>query len=447
MPRPKGPLHPQVYDAAAPPGTWWEETLPLHRPTTPLDGTVTADVAIIGGGYAGLSAAAVLANRGYDTAVVDAGAIGWGAAGRNGGICGPGGDKCPSGVLDRRHGLGIAAAWEQTQIEAVEWVRRFCRDAGLGDQLQGAGEMILAHNGAAARSLQRLAEAEPDRYTPVPPSDRGDIAARGGVLMRPAFGLNPLAYVRALAMQATAAGARIFEQSPVTAWDRRASAHHLATPCGEIAARRVLVTTNGFTPLGLHDRLNGLAVPVISNIAVTRPLSGQERAAHPWLGPSPAADTRHMLCYFRLLPEGRLLYGARGDLTGSPGGATRMRAALAARIARDLPGFAQAEITHFWRGPIAATTRLTPAVGWLEREAGVAAALGWHGSGIAMASLGGRLAGTLLAGDNRGEAAIPAPMRGMPRRLPWPRLIPAYVGAAVAAMRLADAWPGLPGRR
>ncbi|MEM6421385.1 MAG: FAD-binding oxidoreductase [Pseudomonadota bacterium] len=436
-----------MYDTTASPGTWWEATLPPRFPCPRLQGTETAEVAVIGGGYAGLSAAKTLAERGLDTVLLEGGAIGWGASGRNGGICGPGGAKCPDTVLDRRHGDGTAAAWAVTQAEAITWVRDFCESAGLSEHLQGTGELILAHNARAAAALAAATDAEPARYRPVPPSGCSDVARYGGVLDSPAFGLNPLAYVRALADAAIAAGARLRENSAVTTWQRDGDRHVLETAEGTLTAEKVLVATNGFTPLGLSPQLDGLAVPVISNIVVTRPLSAEERARHPWLTAHPAADTRHMLCYFRLLPDGRLLYGARGDLTGNPRGADRLRAHLVRRIARDLPGFAKAEITHFWRGPIAATARLTPAVGWLDREHGVAAALGWHGSGIAMASLGGRLAGQLLAGDNRGEAAIPAPMRGMPPKVPLPRAIPGYVGAAILAMRLADAWPGLRGRR
>ncbi|MEL7173596.1 MAG: hypothetical protein AAFN05_11630, partial [Pseudomonadota bacterium] len=117
----------------------------------------------------------------------------------------------------------------------------------------------------------------------------------------------------------------------------------------------------------------------------------------------------------------------------------------AKRIATELPGFAEAEITHFWRGPIAATMRLTPAVGWLDRERRVALALGWHGSGIALASYGGRLAAEVLATGS--DEKVPLVMRGRPPRLPLPGLVPLYVGAMIGLYHAIDALAFLPSRK
>ncbi|MGF1554153.1 MAG: NAD(P)/FAD-dependent oxidoreductase [Paracoccaceae bacterium] len=436
-----GPLDDALYDVARPVGSYWAAALPPSAPRASLAGDVRAEVAVVGAGYTGLSAALALAEAGVDVAVVDAGAVGWGASGRSGGICGPGGAKLPGRAMARRHGAAGVAAWPRAQGEAIAWVRAFHEREGLATQ--GDGEMVLAHSPRAARGLARLAEADPDHCTPVAPSGRDDAARFGGVIERPAFGIQPLAYVRALAAAAERAGARVFERSRVVEWTTGNGGHRLATATGALDARRVLVATNGFTPVGLAAPLDGLAVPVISNIAVTRPLTAGERARHPWFGETPTVDTRHMLSYYRLLPGGRLLYGARGDLTGSEAGGRRMLEHLKARIRADLPGFAEAAVDYFWRGPIAATTRLTPTVAWLDEDARVAVALGWHGSGIAMGSLGGRLAAALLAGET---AAIPEPMRGLPRRFRPAGLAPAAVGLAIALMRVADRMP-LPSRK
>ncbi|MEO1532498.1 MAG: FAD-binding oxidoreductase, partial [Pseudomonadota bacterium] len=398
---------------------------------------------------AGLNAARALAERGIEAVVLEAGAVGWGASGRNGGICGPGGDKLTAGILLRRYGDEAVQRYHAAQTEAIEWVRAFAKGEGLGDLLQGDGELVLAHSARAARDLAALSRSDPEHHQALPPSGRDDIARHGGVMFKPAFGIHPLAYVRALAQAAERAGARVFERSEVIGWQRpsngNGAGHRLETSTGALTAERVLVATNGFTPGGLSPLLSGLAVPVISNIAVTRPLTEEERARHPWLGEHPAADTRHMLSYFRVLPDGRFLLGARGDTRGSDAGAVAMRAHVAKRIATELPGFAEAEITHFWRGPIAATMRLTPAVGWLDRERRVALALGWHGSGIALASYGGRLAAEVLATGS--DEKVPLVMRGRPPRLPLPGLVPLYVGAMIGLYHAIDALAFLPSRK
>lgn len=429
-----GPLAAEVYDATRPVQSWWEASAPPDRAHPRLEGDARAEVAIIGGGYAGLSAARVLAGLGIGAAVVEAGAIGWGASGRNGGIVGPGGHKLSEAALVRRHGAAEVARHHATLAAHLAGLRAFCLDAGLGDQVQGTGEMVLAHSPRAARGLGDV----PGGYAarPVAPSGLADIARFGGVVVSPAFGIHPLRLVRALANAAESAGAQVFARSPVTEWRREGAGHRLVTPSGSLTAARVLVATNGFTPDGLHPALDGRAIPVISNIAVTRVLSADERARHPWLGDDPAADTRNMLSYFRLLPEGRLLFGMRGDLTGADANTGRMRARVIRRIAQQLPGFAGAEVEYFWRGPICATARLTPAVGWLDRAQGIACALGWHGSGIGMGTLGGTLAAGLIAGAP--EDAIPAPMRGPAPRLPLPGLRPLYVGAALALLAAQD---------
>ena len=432
----QGPLDARIYDTGRPVGSWWEASAPPPAPRVALDGAAATEVAIVGGGYAGLSAALRLGERGVAATVLEAGEVGWGASGRNGGIVGYGGTKLSDAALVRRYGRKEAARADRLQTEGLRWLRAFCEAEGLGAHVQGEGELLLAHSRPAARALARLSPPEGGEVSPVAPSGRRDIGARGGVRIGPSFGVHPLRLGRAMAGAAERAGARVHPRSEVVVWERRGARHRLVTPGGSLTAERVLIATNGFTPERLVPELAGRTVPVISNIAVTRPLTGAERARHPWLGDAPASDTRNLLAYFRMLPEGRLLFGMRGDLRGSDAGAARMRRRVAARLAAAFPGWADAEIEHFWRGPICATPRLTPAVGRLAEAPSVHHALGWHGSGINMGTLAGRLiADAIATGD---ETAIPAPWRGLPPRLPLPGLRPAYVGAAMAGYRVLD---------
>ena len=429
-----GPLDPVMYDTARQPESWWCASAPDWADPPAFDGDTRTDVAIIGGGYAGLSCARRLAEHGIEATVLEAGRIGWGASGRNGGIVGMSSHKAKDTSLIRRHGDAEVARMYALQRDHVSLLRAFCVEAGV--PIQGDGELILAHSAKAFAALRTESAAEGVTHEIVAPDDTGDMRRFGGILIRPGFGVHPLRLVRALADAAMAEGQHVFPETEVLHWHREGPVHLLETSGGTVRADRVVVATNGFTPDGLHPRMNGRAVPVISNIGVTRVLTPEERARHAWLADDPVADTKNLLVYLRMLPEERLLFGMRGDLRGSASGAAKMRGHLIRRIGEQFPGWAGIELEHFWRGPICATARYTPSVGGLADDPTVFHAFGWHGSGVNGAQVGGRMLADVIAGAP--EDTIPAPYRGLAPRLPLPGLRPVYVGLALMQQRLAD---------
>ena len=426
-----------MYRPDAPVESWWRESAPPWDGPAPLTSDAQAEVAVIGGGYAGLSCAMRLAELGVGSAVLEAGEIGWGASGRNGGIVGIRSDKLSDNAMVRRYGEEEFARYVRTAVEGNHRIRAFCMEAGLRDAVQGDGEFWLAHSARVAIAL----EAEGDEFgrevERVPPEEVAGLRRHGGMLVRPGFGIHPLRLVHALADRAAALGVQVYPRSQVTRWERDGGRHRLVTAGGAVSAGRVVLAANGFMPEDVARQMAGRAVPVISNIGVTRPLTEEERASLAWLGDRPGADTRKLLCYFRLLPEGRFLFGMRGDIHGSEAGAGRMRRALAARMARAFPALAGAEFTHFWRGPICATARLRPSVGLMPGDPTVGYAFAWHGSGINGAQVGGRLLAEVLAGAP--ENHVPAPLRGLAPRLPLPGLRPYYVGVMQGAYAIGDA--------
>ncbi len=431
----KGPLDPAMYDTGRWPDSWWRASAPAWEDPAPLDGDAETEVAIIGGGYAGLACAIRLAERGIGALVLDAGPIGWGASGRNGGMVGLGSHKLGMAALVRRHGQAEVDRYRASQVEGNARLRAFCEERGL--PVQGRGEMLLAHSAATFRELARRKAPPGGAYEVIEPRPTGDMARFGGLLLTPYFGVHPLRLVRALADRAGEMGVRVHPRTEVTAWRREGARHLLLASGGAVRAAKVVLATNGFTPDGLHRAFDGRAVPVISNIGVTRVLTAEERARHAWLGDDPVADTRHLLVYLRMLPEGRLMFGMRGDVTGSDEGARVMRTRLERRIGEQFPGWAGIPLDHFWRGPICATASYTPAVGRLAEDPTVFHAFGWHGSGVNGAQVGGRLLADLIAGAPL--ESIPSPWRGGAPRLPVPGLRPLYVGLALAQQRLADA--------
>lgn len=341
----RGPLDAEMYRTDRPVPSWWRDSAPAWPAPAPLDAEVPAEVAVIGGGYAGLASAIRLAELGLGSAVLEAGEIGWGASGRNGGIVGIRSDKLSDAAMLRRHGEDEFGRYVGAAVEGNHRLRAFCMEAGLADAVQGDAEYWLAHSARVAIRLEAERSEHGVEVEFLPPENVAGVRRHGGIVFRPGWGIHPLRLVRALADRAAELGVRVFPGSEVTRWERDGARHRLVTAGGAVTAERVVLAGNGFMPDDLCPRLGGRALPVVSNIGVTRVLTAAERESLAWLGDRPGADTRHLLSYFRLLPEGRFLYGMRGDIRGSEAGAARMRRALAARMARQFPALAGVEIT------------------------------------------------------------------------------------------------------
>ena len=150
-----GPLDSLIYDTSHPVDTWWRASAPSWDEPAPLTTDTTTEIAIIGGGYTGLACAIRLAELGLGSTVLDAGEIGWGASGRNGGMVGLRSDKLSANALIRRYGEDEFARYTRAAVEGNHRLRAFCMAAGLADAVQGDGEIELAHSARTAIKLER----------------------------------------------------------------------------------------------------------------------------------------------------------------------------------------------------------------------------------------------------------------------------------------------------
>ncbi len=440
--------HPSASDPAIAADSYWAASAPpLAADVTPLSGTQSCDVAVIGGGYTGLSAAYHLArDHGLDVRVLERAEPGWGASGRNGGFCCFGSSKVSYETIAKRVGEAEATRFYRTQREAIELVAELTEREEIDVQRTGHGDVEIAHKAGEVEGLKahlallrRVLGVEGRLYGKEELREAGFASpqAHAAATTPLGFGLHPLRYARGLAAAAARHGARIHGRSGVEAWEKDGETHVLHTPGGTLRARQVVVATNGYTTEDLHAGMAGKVLPALSNVITTRPLSEAELEAQGWTSHTMASDSRNLLHYFRLLPDKRMLLGSRGGLSADPGTEAAKRADMRKRLGMLFPEWKDVEISHFWRGFVCMAADLTPHVGRLPDDGSVIHALAYHGNGVAMSSWSGRAAARLAAGQPP-EEVLPAVMRKPLPRFPLPGLRPLYLRAAYAGFWLKD---------
>ena len=437
-----------LYRFDTPQGSYWEATAgDTVVEAEPLSGAESCDVAVIGGGYTGLSAALHLArDHGSDVRVLEAGHFGWGASGRNGGFCCMGGTGLGSSGVIRRFGVQAAKAYYRTQVDAVELVREIITDEKIDVQMQGDGELDTAHTKKSHErqkleheALTRVLGIEAELFGPDEFRERFYDSAEqyGGMLVRPTFGLHPLRYCRGLAAATARHGARLHDRSEVIEWIKGGDGfHHLVTRDGMLRARTVVYATNGFISEDLRPGFRGYTLPIISAIIATRPLSEEERASHRWRTELPAANTRRILNYYRMLPDGRFLFGGRGHGRGEPYGEQQTFSELQRTLGKIWPHWRDIEIEYKWLGLICFTGSLRSVIGQTEDDPSVFYGYGYHGNGVANGTwTGKKLAAWIGTGHT---PQLPDLIQGMGKKFPMPKLRFNYLQLGIAVSGWLD---------
>jgi len=373
----------------------------------PLDEEADCDVAVVGGGLAGLSAALELADRGLSVRLLEAGQIGQGASGRNGGQA-IHGLACDIGEIEAQLGETAARAVFAMTIEALDLIRERCRRFGIAADWRD-GWLGVAKNARKARELLDGAEHLDRRYGhPLEPISADQLPAWvasplycAGVHDPRSGHLHPLKYTLGLARAAAGLGARLHEQTPVTALQlpgqggAPADRALLTTPRGRVRARQVLLAGNVYLQ-GLAPALARRIMPVGTYVIATEPVSAEQaRAAIPC--GAAVCDNDFVLDYYRFSADHRMLFGGRVSYsTVTP---SRLAERMRARLAATLPALAGVPVSHAWGGFVDITMNRAPDFGRLPGAPAVYYVQGFSGHGVALTGLAGRLVAEAVAGD------------------------------------------------
>jgi glycine/D-amino acid oxidase-like deaminating enzyme len=373
---------------------WWDDTTFPDLPDLQLP--KAADAIVVGAGFTGLAAAAKLAEHGKQVVVVDSGALGEGASGRNAGMV-HGGVRRDVATLERRYGAA-GRALHDASVEAFAHVARTAAAAAPDARYEQSGWLHLAHRRSRMRVLRRdeverrvhLGEATVILETAALAEESPARGFSGGLLTDNGASIHPARYLAGLARLALGHGADVHPHTRATAIRRSGAGSLVRTSRGDITAGEVLVATNGYTD-SAAPWAQRRVIPIGSYIIATEPL-GDARAAEVSPRRRMMSDTRNFLHYWRLSPDGRLLFGGRTSFVPVSVPAARDR--LYAAMIDMYPQLAGVRVSHAWTGNVGFTFDQLP---HLTRVDGITYAMGYCGSGVAMGSYLGTLAGEWMA--------------------------------------------------
>jgi len=384
---------------------WWDD---VPRPSLPAtQPPAKADVVVVGSGYTGLAAALQTARGGRHTVVLDAEDAGFGCSTRNGGQISTS-IKPGYHALARRFGAERAFRIVQEGRNSLAWVGAFVTDEGIDCDFRTCGRFHAAHNPARYEALARMLTAQPKDLQiaahMVPRAEQaGELGTDvycGGIVYEHHASVHPARFHQRLLDRVLQAGATVIPHCPATAIHRAGAGFRIDCAGASIAARNVVVATNGYTGR-LVPWLRRRVIPIGSYIIATEPIPAPTMAR---LMPRDRviSDTRKVVYYYRPSPDGRrILFGGRVSYNETD--PRRSGPPLHAEMARIFPDLADTRISHSWAGFVAYTFDEMMHVG--ERD-GLFYAMGYCGSGVGMAGYLGTRIGQQVLGRPEGATAL-----------------------------------------
>jgi glycine/D-amino acid oxidase-like deaminating enzyme len=408
---------------------YWLTTAQMPAsPTQPMP--ERADVAVIGAGFTGLSAALSLAKRGAKVVVLESETIGWGASSRNGGMVLTG-LKLGVNKLISMYGRELARRMYAASLETIDAVEHIVNEENIACDFSRTGHLEVAckpaHFDDYARQVEVIAREFDHQLRVVPRNQlRNEIGSDiyyGGMVDEISAGLNPARYVAGLGAAAMRSGARIWERTRLQNILREtrdgAPGFRLNSSRGVLWARNVLVGTSGYTGAAT-PALRKKIIPIGSFIIATEVLSGGLARE---LSPRDRQiyDSKNYLYYYRLTPDQRMLFGGRAAFFPETDQTVRRSAEILRLGMIDVyPQLRDTKVEYAWGGTLDFCFDLMPHAGQIE---GIYFAVGYAGHGVAMATYQGQKMAEWIAEGKTENPFAEIPFPGAPLGLyngkPW----------------------------
>ena len=382
---------------------YWTEEYPLGKTydvSTELPDKV--DFVIIGSGYTGLTAARVLAKADCSVAVFDEKKIGWGASSRNGGMATPG-LKQDIFKIYKKYGIEYAREFWKASVDAIDLLENIIQEEKINCDWSRNGHIALAckqsHYDKLPEYANWIQKELGHKKTLVPKeeihSEIGTNYYYGGLSDEVSGGLQPAKYVDGLARACNDYGGQLFENNRVHSIKKLGEVYEVVTDKGALKAKKVIVATNGYTDM-LVPELKPKVFPVGSYIIVSDVLSEKIQKK---LSPKGRMfyDSKWFINYFRLTPDGRMLWGGRNDLSTDLD-LVESASILSRQVRTVFPDLENTTFTHTWTGKLGITFDLMPHIGEVN---GIHYTFGYGGHGLSIATYLGNEIGLLLSGQKK----------------------------------------------
>jgi glycine/D-amino acid oxidase-like deaminating enzyme len=406
---------------------YWHETVEMPSAISQALLPANVDVAIIGGGYTGLSAALTLARRGVSTVVLEAEHIGWGGSSRNGGMVLTG-LKIPMQTAIKRFGHEMARRLFQSSLDSIDTVEEIIKSEKISCGFERTGHLLTAnkpvHYDALAAEVEFMATEFDHQVRLVPRKEQrteiGSDLYHGALVDETSAGLNPAQFVTGLGKAATKAGANLHGQARVRHIQKNRGGFEVTTERGMLHADSIFVASNGYIDRAVPT-LQCRIIPIGSFIIATEPLTKElagELISHRRM----VFDYKHFLNYFRLSDDNRMVFGGRAAFFPENGRTVRQSAQILQReMIAVYPQLREAKIEYAWGGTLGFAFDQMPHAGEVN---GMYYALGYAGHGVAMATyLGKTVAEAMLDGTIKEHPFAAFPFPGAPLGLyngvPW----------------------------